>query len=138
MRKVPLAAPASGGRVPGGGCHRGLSSPLKVDRASIDERRSVVLYAAIDSDKHAFQATVLDPESGEVVEERFSADLGSLERWAGRWRGRVAAVGDRGDGGLALGLARARRARLRGVAGRAGAGARAARTPAQREDGSSR
>ena len=30
----------------------------------IDERRSVMLYAAIDIHKHAFQAAVLDPESG--------------------------------------------------------------------------
>jgi hypothetical protein len=57
----------------------------------IDERRSVVLYAAIDIHKHAFQAAVLDPESGEVVEERFAADRESLERWASEWRGRVAA-----------------------------------------------
>jgi hypothetical protein len=29
-----------------------------------------MLYAAIDIHKHAFQAAVLDPESGEMVEER--------------------------------------------------------------------
>jgi len=51
-----------------------------------------MLYAAIDIHKHAFQAAVLDPESGEVVEERFAADRDSLARWAERWRGRVAAV----------------------------------------------
>jgi len=51
-----------------------------------------VLYAAIDIHKHAFQAAVLDAESGEVVEERFSADRESLARWAESWRGRVAAV----------------------------------------------
>jgi len=51
-----------------------------------------MLYAAIDIHKHAFQAAVLDSESGEVVEERFSADRESLARWAERWRGRVAAV----------------------------------------------
>src|SRR6266702_1994947 len=51
-----------------------------------------MLYAAIDIHKHAFQAAVLDPESGEVVEERFSADRESLARWAEQWRGRVAAV----------------------------------------------
>ncbi len=33
-----------------------------------NERRSVMLYAAIDIHKHAFQAAVLDPDSGEVVE----------------------------------------------------------------------
>jgi transposase len=51
-----------------------------------------MLYAAIDIHKHAFQAVVLDPESGEVVEERFSADRDSLARWAEPWRGRVAVV----------------------------------------------
>jgi transposase len=51
-----------------------------------------MLYAAIDIHKHAFQAAVLDPEIGEVVEERFSADRDSLARWAEPWRGRVAAV----------------------------------------------
>src|SRR5256712_6341372 len=51
-----------------------------------------MLYAAIDIHKHAFQAAVLDPDSGEVVEERFAADRESLARWAEQWRGRVAAV----------------------------------------------
>jgi transposase len=51
-----------------------------------------MLYAAIDIHKHAFQAAVLDPESGEVVEERFVADRDSLARWAEQWRGRVAVV----------------------------------------------
>src|SRR3989442_7454273 len=51
-----------------------------------------MLYEAIDIYKHAFQAAVLDPDSGEVVEERFPADRESLQRWAERWRGRVAAV----------------------------------------------
>jgi hypothetical protein len=31
-----------------------------------------MLYAAIDIHKQAFQAAVFDPESGEVVEERFA------------------------------------------------------------------
>jgi transposase len=52
----------------------------------------VVLYAAIDIHKHVFQAAVLDPGSGEVAEERFSADRESLGRWAEQWRGRVAVV----------------------------------------------
>jgi transposase len=39
-----------------------------------------MLYAAIDIHKHAFQAAVLDPETGVVVEERFSADRESLAR----------------------------------------------------------
>jgi hypothetical protein len=34
----------------------------------------MMLYAAIDIHKHAFQAAVLDPETGSVVEVRFSAD----------------------------------------------------------------
>jgi transposase len=52
----------------------------------------VKLYAAIDIHKRAFQAAVLDPESGELVEERFSADRESAVRWADEWRGRVEAV----------------------------------------------
>src|SRR6266516_6184830 len=51
-----------------------------------------MLYAAIDIHKHAFQAAVLDPETGVVVEERFSADRESLARWVERWRGRVAPI----------------------------------------------
>ena len=51
-----------------------------------------MLYAAIDIHKHAFQAAVLDPESGEVVEERFAADRDSLARWAEQWQGRVPVV----------------------------------------------
>ena len=51
-----------------------------------------MLYAAIDIHKHAFQAAVLDPDSGEVVEERFAADRDGLARWAEQWRGRVEAV----------------------------------------------
>src|SRR5262249_14637575 len=51
-----------------------------------------MLCAAIDIHKHAFQAAVLDAESGEVVQARFSADRESLGRWAEEWRGRVEAV----------------------------------------------
>jgi hypothetical protein len=51
-----------------------------------------MLYAAIDIHKHAFQAAVFDPESGEVVQARFSADRESLSRCADEWRGRVDAV----------------------------------------------
>jgi transposase len=49
-------------------------------------------YGAIDIHKHAFQAAVLDPESGAIIEERFSADRESLGRWADQWQGRVVAV----------------------------------------------
>jgi transposase len=51
-----------------------------------------MLCAAIDIHKHAFQAAVFDPESGEVVEDRFRADRENLGRWAEQWQGRVAAV----------------------------------------------
>jgi hypothetical protein len=51
-----------------------------------------MLYAAIDIHKHAFQAAVFEPASGELVEERFPADRESLARWAEQWRGRLAAV----------------------------------------------
>jgi transposase len=51
-----------------------------------------MVCAAIDIHKHVFQAAVFDPGSGEVVEERFSADRESVCRWAERWRGRVGAV----------------------------------------------
>ena len=51
-----------------------------------------MLYAAIDIHKQAFQAAVLDPDSGQVVEERFSADRESLGRWADGCRGRVGVV----------------------------------------------
>src|SRR5436190_19717485 len=51
-----------------------------------------MLYGAIDIHKHAFQAAVLDPDSGEVVEERFSADRESFAHWADGWRGQVVAV----------------------------------------------
>src|SRR5438067_3182073 len=47
-----------------------------------------MLFAAIDIHKHAFQAAVLDPQGGEVVEARFSADRESLARWAEEWQGR--------------------------------------------------
>src|SRR5713226_8319596 len=74
------------------GCHKGSVLTVGDDRASVVERRFVMLYAAIDIHKHAFQAAVLDADSGQVVEERFSADRESLARWAGPWRGRVVAV----------------------------------------------
>ncbi len=51
-----------------------------------------MLVAAIDIHKHVFQAAVLDPESGVVVEARFSADRTSLAGWAEEWQGRVLAV----------------------------------------------
>src|SRR5260370_8021849 len=56
------------------------------------ERRFVMLYAAIDIHKHAFQAAVLDPDSGQVVAEGLWADRESRARWADPWRGRVGVV----------------------------------------------
>src|SRR6266536_2009772 len=92
------------------GCHKGsVLSAAGRSGLCVDERRFVMLYAAIDIHKHAFQAAVLDPGSGEVVEER-----------------------------LALGLARAGRQWFRGAAGGAGADARFARPPPQRQDRSAR
>jgi hypothetical protein len=70
----------------------GLVLTAEDDRASVRRGEVRVLYAAIDIHKHAFQAAVLDPESGEAVEEHFSADREGLERWAGEWQQRVAAV----------------------------------------------
>jgi hypothetical protein len=55
-------------------------------------RRLEVVYAAIDVHTRVFQAAVLDPGSGELVEDRFSAGRESLRRWVDRWRGRVEAV----------------------------------------------
>jgi hypothetical protein len=63
-----------------------------------------MVYAAIDIHKHAFQAAVLDPEGGEVVEARFSADRESCSLGGGV-AGQGRRGGDRGDDGLALGLA---------------------------------
>jgi transposase len=51
-----------------------------------------MVCAAIDIHKHVFQAAVFDSATGEVVEERFSADRESLGRWSEQWRGRVEAV----------------------------------------------
>jgi transposase len=51
-----------------------------------------MLYAMIDIHKHVFQAAVLDPESGELVEERFAASREALGDWAVRWRDKVTAV----------------------------------------------
>jgi hypothetical protein len=53
---------------------------------------SELFFAAIDIHKAAFQAAVFDPESGEVIEARFSADRASLARWTEEWRSRVSAV----------------------------------------------
>ena len=51
-----------------------------------------MLYAAIDIHKHVFQAVVLDPVSGEVVESRLPATREALAAWAAEWEGKLAAV----------------------------------------------
>jgi hypothetical protein len=51
-----------------------------------------MLYAMIDIHKHVFQAAVLEPESGELVEERFAASRDALGEWAMRWQGKLVAV----------------------------------------------
>jgi transposase len=56
-----------------------------------DEGRPQVMMAGIDIHKRVLQSAVLDPASGEFVEERFSGREG-LADWAMRWRGRVATV----------------------------------------------
>jgi hypothetical protein len=54
--------------------------PGRSGRSGLVHRReeAVELYAAIDIHKQAFQAAVLDPESGEVAEDRFPADREAL------------------------------------------------------------
>ena len=49
------------------------------------------MMAGIDIHKQVLQSAVLEPETGEFVEERFSGREG-LVHWAMRWRGRVSAV----------------------------------------------
>ena len=74
-----------------------------------------MLYAAIDIHKQSFQAAVLDPESGEVVEEALLRRSGE-PRPLGRSLARPSrSGGDRSHDRLALGLARARRHGLRGA-----------------------
>ena len=51
-----------------------------------------MLYAMIDIHKHVFQAAVVDPESGQIWEQRFGADRDELRRWALRWRPKLQAV----------------------------------------------
>jgi transposase len=51
-----------------------------------------MLYAAVDIHKRTFQAAVLDPDSGELSEQRFAGTREELNDWAMAWQGRVAAV----------------------------------------------
>jgi hypothetical protein len=41
-----------------------------------------MLYAAIDIHKRTFQAAVLDPDSGELSEQRFAGTREELDHWA--------------------------------------------------------
>jgi transposase len=50
------------------------------------------LYAGIDIDKSVFQAVVLDPESGELSEERFTPSRERLGEWADAWEGKLVGV----------------------------------------------
>ncbi len=50
------------------------------------------MLAAIDIHKAVFQAAVLDPGDGEIVEERFKASREALLAWARTWDGRLDAV----------------------------------------------
>ena len=50
------------------------------------------MLAAIDIYKAVFQAAVLDPDSGALVEERFAASREALAAWAQKWNGRLDVV----------------------------------------------
>ena len=51
-----------------------------------------MLYAALDIHKHTFQAAVLDSETGEFTENRFTSTREELAHWAMQWQGKLAAV----------------------------------------------
>jgi transposase len=51
-----------------------------------------MLYAGLDIHKAVFQAVVLDPDSGELAERRFTPSREALADWAMQWQGRLAAV----------------------------------------------
>ena len=50
------------------------------------------MLAAIDIHKAVFQAAVLDPADGEIIEERFKASGEALATWLRRWDGKLDAV----------------------------------------------
>lgn len=50
------------------------------------------MLAAIDIHKAVFQAAVLEPATGELVENRFASTRQALGEWADRWEGRLEAV----------------------------------------------
>jgi transposase len=51
-----------------------------------------MIFAAFDNHKTVLQVAVLDTVTGEVTQERFGADRGSLAGWIDRFRGRLEAV----------------------------------------------
>jgi hypothetical protein len=51
-----------------------------------------MLYAGLDIHKAVFQAVVLDPDSGELRESRFTPSRETLADWAMQWQGKAAAV----------------------------------------------
>jgi transposase len=50
------------------------------------------VLAAIDIHKAVFQAAVLDPDSGEITEERFTASRKALTVWIAKWHGQITVV----------------------------------------------
>ena len=50
------------------------------------------MLAAIDIHKAIFQAAVLDPDSGEITEERFQASRKALAVWIAKWQGQITVV----------------------------------------------
>jgi transposase len=51
-----------------------------------------MIVAFIDIHKHVFQASRLDPATGEVWDDRFPARSDALEEWAERWQGQLGTV----------------------------------------------
>ncbi len=51
-----------------------------------------MLCAGLDIHKAAFQAVMLDPDSGELRDSRFAPSRVALGDWAMEWQGKLAAV----------------------------------------------
>jgi transposase len=50
------------------------------------------MLAAIDIHKAIFQAAVLNPDNGEITEERFQASRKALIVWIAKWHGQITVV----------------------------------------------
>src|SRR3954468_4300536 len=50
------------------------------------------VLAAIDIHKAIFQAAVLNPDNGEICEERFQASRKALVTWIAKWHGQITVV----------------------------------------------